>query len=104
MKSSEKIARMHSLFGVASGEKCKDCMHFYRIETRAGKLYRKCEVYGNSNCESTDWNASFDACGCFNKETDQRNVIRLFAPRKKEEQPIAGQISIGDLTLSESET
>ena len=100
MKPSDKIARMYSLFGVASGEKCKDCMHFYRNQTRAGNLYRKCEVYGNSNCESTDWNASFEACGLFNIETEQRDLIHTFKPQRKMREELVGQISLDEFALS----
>ena len=101
MKPCDKIARMHSLFGVALGKKCKDCMHFYRNETRAGKLYRKCEVYGNSNCESTDWNASFEACGLFNTETEQRDMIHTFMPQRKMREELEGQMSLDEFDLSD---
>ena len=80
MTSAEKIAFMHTFFGEDEAEhKCKDCMHFERWQ-KGNKRVRKCKVYGLSNSEATDWNASFPACGCFNKGTD---FSQLYKTRTK---------------------
>lgn len=58
-----KIDRMHELFGVKAGEKCKDCMHLQGGVNE----YRKCDVYGISAASSTDWCLKYSACGLFNE-------------------------------------
>ena len=74
MKSERKIGFMHSIFGCdTENRKCKDCMHFTR-QWRGRRLVRKCDVYGESSSSATDWNASFSACGCFNRKTDEENL------------------------------
>ena len=86
-----KIDLMHSEFGTAEG-KCKDCCHYTRYKYH-NKPYRKCEVYGISCAESTDWCGKYDACGLFNKETKHENVNRLRTVEKKDIQ-IDGQMSL----------
>lgn len=45
--------------------KCKDCRHLISGEWR-GKTYHKCELYGMSHSEATDWRLSEKACGLYN--------------------------------------
>jgi len=94
MKSAEKIAFMHDYFGKAEGYKCKDCMHLIKGHYH-NLLLKKCEVYGMSHSVATDWNVTFDACGCFNKETDLEDLYktRRHSPEKKDF-ALNGQMSI----------
>lgn len=86
---------MYKLFGKAKG-KCKNC-NYYTVYKYHNKSYRKCEVYGVTCSEATDWKGSADACGLFpNKETKVRDVVKTVRPQKSEEQ-VEGQTSIFDL-------
>lgn len=86
-----KIDLMHQMFGTADG-KCGDCCHFVQ-----GKYwtFRKCEVYGVTRSEASDWAKRWKACGLKNKETNHENVIRLVcAERVQQTEPIEGQIGL----------
>lgn len=82
---NRKIDAMHKRFGTASG-KCKDCSNLI-IHTFGDKSRRvyKCELYGNSCSESTDWRISFQACGMMNKPMpkDMVPVVRQLVHEKK---------------------
>lgn len=82
-----KIDLMHKLFGKADG-KCKDCKHFM------SNGYQKCLVYGKTRSEASDWVQKWQACGLFNQDTDNENVIRMVGSVKKEEQQIDGQMDM----------
>ena len=87
-----KIDKMHSLFGVKIGEKCKDCMHL-----KGGvNQYRKCEIYGDSASEATDWALKYTACGLWNEDYNGSiPIVRLNKGRvKKLEEQISGQMSL----------
>lgn len=77
---SMKIETMHNLYGHYD-DKCKNCMHLIK-EHGYNKNYYKCEVYGISNSEATDWRLKYDACGLFNKETPHRNLYKVIKPMK----------------------
>lgn len=85
----KKIDLMRSMFGRDEGT-CKDCSHLVRkMHSRA---YYKCEVYGESASEATDWRLKYPACGLKNKFTSYENVYKL---AKEEKSDIAeGQISL----------
>lgn len=60
-KGVRKEQAMYHLFGKAEGKKCKDCPHLIRkLYSRA---YYKCEMYGDTCAESTDWGCTWTACG-----------------------------------------
>lgn len=61
-KSLRKIDAMHSLFGKSPGKKCISCPHLLRHRWN-DRTYFKCEMYGDSNSEATDWALSWTACG-----------------------------------------
>lgn len=95
--SKKKIDLMHQIFGKAE-RMCKECDHFLRERYR-DKLYRKCEVYGITNSEASDWNASYQACGLFNKPYPYVAIpiIRYVTPDRKVEvdnEPLDGQIDL----------
>lgn len=88
---------MYELFGRADG-KCKDCEHYRTFKYR-DKSYRKCEVYGITQSEASDWKAGYDACGLFpNKEnTYSRDIIELrICNNRDSEEQIEGQINMFD--------
>ena len=87
-----KIALMHQEFGKLDGHNCGECYHFHR-EFYRGKKYRKCDVYGLTNSEASDWAKSYPACGCFNKEWHGKNVIELVKHSSKKgfDFPLEGQ-------------
>lgn len=86
----KKIDLMHYMYGKEDGI-CKSCSHLVENYNRSNKYY-KCEVYGETHSDATDWRLKYPACGLFNKETDHRNVYKL---AKKEKQEIAeGQVSL----------
>ena len=90
----KKINRMHKLFGTAEG-KCKNCSHYHywRANEVCARPLRKCDVYGVTNSESSDWKASYDACGLFpDKPYNGTEVIKIRI--KEPEQQIDGQISM----------
>lgn len=95
--SKRKIDLMHQIFGKAE-RMCKECDHFRRERYR-DKLYRKCEVYGITNSEASDWKASYQACGLFNTPYPYKDnqIIRYVTPERKREieaEPLDGQIDI----------
>ena len=92
----KKIELMHSLFGRSCGT-CGDCGHC--IKYIGNRTYYKCDVYGASHSEATDWRKSFKACGLFNKFTAYENVYKL---AKAERSEIAdGQLSLFEVRKEE---
>lgn len=98
-----KINAMHKRFGICLGKYCRDCDHCISGEWY-GKRYHKCELYGMSHSEATDWRLSWIACGMFNKQMD----IELFNPvyktlshRREPEPQLEGQMHFSSF-LSES--
>ena len=87
-----KSAAMHQLFGIGDGF-CKGCCHLYD-EPNA---YKKCEVYGNTGSEATDWAQSWVACGLKNKPYNgDRAIIEILKheKRQKAESQVDGQLSL----------
>ena len=60
-----QLSRMHKEWGRYYPNKCGDCCNRARYEYR-GKTYRKCERYGESHSDATDWADSWMACGKYN--------------------------------------
>lgn len=89
-----KIDLMYEKFGKADNETvCAECQHFLRI-THHGKVYRKCEVYGNTPSDATDWKAGYVACGLFGKRYQMDRPMVEFS--HFEDEQIPGQMSIVD--------
>lgn len=98
-----KIDAMHKYFGVAPGEHCKGCCHCISGQYR-GKNYRKCDVYGMTHSEATDWAQSWLACGLYNKPYSGERIMgralydatnrRTAERREAEAAPIDGQIDL----------
>ncbi len=83
MKKLEKVEIMYRLFGKTEGEICKHCNHVVRNEK--AKTFNKCECFGLSSSEATDFPMMVTACGLFNKETDVRNIYKGNRPNKQTE-------------------
>lgn len=97
---------MHKMFGTAEG-KCKECFHYCTGRYHSVNL-RKCEVYGLTHSEASDWVGKWQACGLFNQETAHQNVIELVKSRhpltrsdalwdKSLESPLPGQVSFEEV-------
>ena len=91
-----KIELMYSFFGIDKEKRqCKECNHFHRYMYH-DKYYRKCEVYGTTNSEASDWAGKYRACGFFNKKYNGEwaviNYVKRNYKEKLPEEPIEGQI------------
>lgn len=61
-------AKMREEYGPGPvGQTCAGCWHI-RYFTGNTRTYIKCELYGVSSAESTDWRAKWPACGRFTKD------------------------------------
>lgn len=78
-----KIDLMHAKFGKTPYKTCEDCCYF-RLHIY-NRVYFKCEVYGDSSSEATDWRKGYPACGLYNKPTNVRNIVRLVKPERNKE-------------------
>ena len=92
-----KIDAMHARYGRCPGV-CRDCEHLFRCEY--SRHYYKCELYGDSRSEATDWRMSYPACGMLNKPLPERftpivRFVAMEAHTKKSEAPIDGQVEMG---------
>ena len=86
---------MYKLFGFCPGQHCKTCSHLIRY-TPSDRSFYKCECYGITSSEATDWRVGSPACGLHNKPYNGRPVVRTVVPQRKEEAQIAGQMNIMD--------
>ena len=87
---SRKIEKMHEVFGREWGKKCKDCRHL----SGNANQYRKCEIYGNTRSDATDWALSYEACGLWNKEyKGDIPIIDLGKERRRTDLQVPGQMS-----------
>ena len=87
-----KIDLMHREFGVCPGKKCKYCDNL--IVQQANRRYYKCEVYGITDSEASDWRLSYDACGMYNKVYNGNPVIRMVKGYPAPPEPLEGQESL----------
>lgn len=96
-----KINAMYSVYGKGSG-RCGDCPHFLEGYYHDRK-YFKCVAYGLSHSEATDWRKKWSACGLIGKPlpVGDRPVKERFMGRKRDDQPLPGQMDIDDLLPTE---
>lgn len=91
-----KIALMHRLFGVCEGHACRECSNLVKGRYHY-RILTKCEVYGLTHSEASDWAGRWQACGMFNRTWDKQPVIREVVPERKRQEadntPLDGQIS-----------
>lgn len=84
-----KIDLMHREFGFSTGHKCQYCDNL--IVQQANRRYYKCEVYGITDSEASDWRLSYDACGMYNKVYNGNPIIRLVRGYPTPPEEIDGQ-------------
>lgn len=92
---SGHIEAMYDLFGKVRA-RCKECNHLHRY-TYHDRNYYKCEIYGESNSEATDWRCGWIACGAFRMVVPNRNIYKMLAHKPKvdvESEQVIGQISL----------
>ena len=88
-----KIDLMHRIFGIADGHTCRECSNLVKGKYHNRTLC-KCQVYGMTHSEATDWAGRWQACGAFNREISGKPVMREVRPERKKDDntPIEGQI------------
>lgn len=62
----EKIERMHWLYGLDKGHRCRECSRLEWVHT-SGQTACKCQVYGVRSGPATDWSEDWEACGMRNR-------------------------------------
>ena len=85
---------MYKLYGINAEHHCKDCNHLITYRP-TDKTFYKCECYGVTGSEASDWRTGCPACGLYNKPYTGNPVIKMVKP-EKEETIIEGQMSIND--------
>lgn len=90
-----KIEAMHYLYG-QKNEHCRDCDHFVKGRYH-DTILRKCEAYGLTHSEASDWAGKHIACGLFNVPLPEHHQPVIKTKRYEAdaiipEQPIDGQI------------
>ena len=96
-EAKKKIYLMYELFGCSSDKDavCKNCDHLRKHN--ANRTWYKCECYGDTSSEATDWRISWTACGLFNKPYEgQKSMIEIkkHYGRKKKQIEIEGQMTL----------
>lgn len=87
-----KIEAMYSVYGTGIGI-CAECPHFRK--KIFDRTYHKCTVYGDSNCEATDWRKNWKACGLIDKPfpSGDRRIVETIIAQREEDKPIEWQVS-----------
>lgn len=91
-----KIELMHELFGKGyDGDTCKTCWHLKHRYTH-NKSYYKCQCYGETASEASDWRLKYPSCGLYNKPYIGRTVMEFkkHEGHKREEVQVKGQMSL----------
>lgn len=91
-----RIAAMHKRFGTNYGLCCKECSHLISGMWH-DRNYYKCEIYGMSHSEASDWRRSWMACGMYNVPQDMGRWVPLMEQIKhspKIEPPLEGQMRV----------
>lgn len=102
--NERKIFAMHKRFGTCGALRCKDCSHLIKGKYH-DRGYSKCELYGITRSEATDWRQANQACGMYNVPQDMDRWVPVLDQIKHEpkgpEPQLPGQMDIGAF-LSES--
>lgn len=91
-----KHEAMYQVYGKDNIHICKECCNFRMHEMRS-KRVSKCDAYGVTCSEATDWNGRKTACGLFNTPFDdnQYPLIKVLKHSSKpNEMQCEGQLSI----------
>ena len=101
--TERKIHAMHRRFGTCGVMRCKTCKHCLCIDHH-NRRYYKCELYGVSYSEATDWRLSYPACGAYNMPVDIKRwepIITQIIRSPNTPKPIDGQLDFSSF-LSKS--
>lgn len=90
MPSPRKIDAMHRLFGEMPDKRCAYCKHFISGEYHDRRLF-KCELYGLTHSEATDWRKSYTACGMYNMHVKRSSWVDVL---KRKPQQAAGALPL----------
>ena len=91
----KKIEAMHNVYGKDAEHKCKECCNLSAYSQN--RTWHKCEMYGISSSEATDWAKSSMACGKFNIPFDANKNVPLIKKLKHEpriDEPLPGQLTL----------
>lgn len=98
-----KIDLMHKLFGELPDRKCKECIHLCSFE--ANRKWYKCENYGETSSEATDWRLKWSACGLIDipkcLDVPMVNMLRFYNQEPNIESQVEGQMNIFDYIKEE---
>ena len=95
----KNIEIMHSMFGELPEHKCGECSNLHK-RTYSNVCW-KCEVFGSSSSESSDFRKKWTACGMFCKEytgTPIKDYVK-HTPKAKDDVQIEGQMELFDANL-----
>lgn len=95
--TARKIDAMHARFGMADGM-CKDCPHLISGRYH-DRILHKCEAYGLTHSEATDWRLRWVACGLKNLPLpDEKPVFeQIRGQRECVTEQIKGQIGMEEI-------
>ena len=96
LPEKRKIAAMHLRFGVLPEKRCEDCDHLIKGYYHT-KYLRKCEVYGATHSEASDWRKKYIACGLYNQPWEYGEIIHSLKGTPKAdavEIPLEGQMDL----------
>lgn len=100
--SKLKIDLMHELFGKGyDGDTCKTCWHL-KHHYNHNKSYYKCQCYGETPSEASDWRLKYPSCGLYNKPYILGRTVMEFKKHegtKREEAQVKGQMELFDENL-----
>lgn len=92
----DKADEMYRRFGKLEGKRCKDCIHLCSYSQ--SRTWYKCELYGISRSEATDWGKNYTSCGFFNVDARGMNpVYKQIRERTKDDnKPLPDQMTMFD--------
>lgn len=95
--TARKIDAMHARFGMEDGT-CKDCPHLISGRYH-DRILHKCEAYGLTHSEATDWRLRWVACGLKNLPLPDENPVfeQIRGQREYVSENVPGQIGIEEL-------
>lgn len=63
-KATARLVKMHGRYGHGEpGVKCGGCAHLVSGGGGSDRTFWKCELYGNTRSEASDWRKRWPACG-----------------------------------------
>ncbi len=76
LMAKKKIDLMLKEFGYSDGHSCCECSNLRRSCVGARTVY-KCQVYGSTGSQASDWAKWYPACGMLNRKWDKSPVMAL---------------------------